>query len=229
MGIAMKLTSMVTAVALMALGAGAANAATTAYTSSAAFNAATAGHQTVENYSSGTAGQTIPNGGSFDGATYTTSGGPTLNGTIISNQFNSFSGLSLGGDQSNGAAQFFFDGDSVTVTFAASVYAIGVFFNVNANSGNYILTAAGGTASTGSAAYDTSTFVFDGLVSDTGFTSATFSSNSGGAGTGSYNIPEIITAAVTVPEPATWAMMLLGFAGLGFAGYRRSWGALSAS
>jgi hypothetical protein len=27
----------------------------------------------------------------------------------------------------------------------------------------------------------------------------------------------------TVPEPATWAMMLLGFAGLGYAGYRKSW------
>ncbi|WP_294532053.1 PEPxxWA-CTERM sorting domain-containing protein [uncultured Rhodoblastus sp.] len=27
-----------------------------------------------------------------------------------------------------------------------------------------------------------------------------------------------------VPEPATWAMMLLGFAGLGFAGYRRNQG-----
>jgi PEP-CTERM motif len=26
----------------------------------------------------------------------------------------------------------------------------------------------------------------------------------------------------TVPEPSTWAMMLLGFAGLGFAGYRKS-------
>jgi hypothetical protein len=24
-----------------------------------------------------------------------------------------------------------------------------------------------------------------------------------------------------VPEPSTWAMMLLGFAGLGFAGYRQ--------
>ncbi len=26
----------------------------------------------------------------------------------------------------------------------------------------------------------------------------------------------------SVPEPSTWAMMLLGFAGLGFAGYRRA-------
>ncbi len=25
-----------------------------------------------------------------------------------------------------------------------------------------------------------------------------------------------------VPEPATWALMLLGFAGLGFAGYRKA-------
>ena len=27
---------------------------------------------------------------------------------------------------------------------------------------------------------------------------------------------------VMIPEPSTWAMMLLGFAGLGFAGYRRA-------
>jgi PEP-CTERM motif len=25
-----------------------------------------------------------------------------------------------------------------------------------------------------------------------------------------------------VPEPSTWAMMVIGFAGLGFAGYRRA-------
>ena len=31
--------------------------------------------------------------------------------------------------------------------------------------------------------------------------------------------PEVYGA---VPEPSTWAMMLLGFAGLGFAGYRAS-------
>jgi hypothetical protein len=25
-----------------------------------------------------------------------------------------------------------------------------------------------------------------------------------------------------IPEPSTWAMMLIGFAGLGYAGYRRA-------
>ena len=27
---------------------------------------------------------------------------------------------------------------------------------------------------------------------------------------------------ISVPEPSTWAMMLIGFAGLGFAAYRRA-------
>jgi hypothetical protein len=31
-------------------------------------------------------------------------------------------------------------------------------------------------------------------------------------------------SAPVVPEPSTWAMMLLGFAGLGFVGYRRKGG-----
>jgi PEP-CTERM motif len=36
-----------------------------------------------------------------------------------------------------------------------------------------------------------------------------------------FNAAFSLTGAV-VPEPSTWAMMLLGFAGLGFAGYRRA-------
>ena len=38
----------------------------------------------------------------------------------------------------------------------------------------------------------------------------------------SSNSFEIAQIATSVPEPSTWAMMLLGFAGLGFAGYRRA-------
>jgi unsaturated chondroitin disaccharide hydrolase len=34
--------------------------------------------------------------------------------------------------------------------------------------------------------------------------------------------PARLLSSLTVPEPSTWAMMLLGFAGLGFAGYRRT-------
>ena len=31
-----------------------------------------------------------------------------------------------------------------------------------------------------------------------------------------------VTVSTAVPEPSTWAMMLLGFVGLGFAGYRKA-------
>jgi hypothetical protein len=35
---------------------------------------------------------------------------------------------------------------------------------------------------------------------------------------------EMINPVIPVPEPSTWAMLLLGFAGLGFAGYRKAQG-----
>jgi hypothetical protein len=37
-----------------------------------------------------------------------------------------------------------------------------------------------------------------------------------------YNIQGDATVSAAVPEPSTWAMLLLGFAGLGYAGYRRA-------
>jgi hypothetical protein len=37
-----------------------------------------------------------------------------------------------------------------------------------------------------------------------------------------YGIAQEYVQGSTAPEPATWAMMLLGFAGLGYAGYRES-------
>jgi hypothetical protein len=43
-----------------------------------------------------------------------------------------------------------------------------------------------------------------------------------GAGSNGYSILYSPGITAGVPEPSTWAMMLLGFAGLGFAGYRRA-------
>ena len=40
------------------------------------------------------------------------------------------------------------------------------------------------------------------------------------SGAGSVTVTPIIPGAV--PEPSTWAMMVLGFAGLGFLGYRQT-------
>jgi PEP-CTERM motif len=50
------------------------------------------------------------------------------------------------------------------------------------------------------------------LTSDTLFTSVTFASDRN-----SFEITNISA----VPEPSTWAMMILGFLGVGFMGYRR--------
>jgi hypothetical protein len=65
-----------------------------------------------------------------------------------------------------------------------------------------------GDATTGSASYDTSTFVFAGLISTDAFTAAEIFSNSGGAGTASFNIPEIILS--DAPEPASMTVTALG-------------------
>ena len=41
-------------------------------------------------------------------------------------------------------------------------------------------------------------------------------------GTFAVSTSDASNFAATAPEPSTWAMMLMGFAGLGFAGYRRA-------
>jgi hypothetical protein len=198
-----------------------ADATVVSFTNSAAFNAAAAvGTVIVEQYATGTNGQTIANGGSFDGLTYNFAAGPlgTLTSGIITNEFNSFSGLSAAGNQSTGQ-HFFFGGDQVIVEFPAPITAVGMFFNVNLNSGNYDLITPVGNVVTGSIVYDTRTFVFDGITSTIPFSSITLVSEN--ASLGSYNIPEIEFA--PVPEPSTLTLLLTALFGLASIALTRKW------
>ncbi|HLK69418.1 MAG TPA: PEP-CTERM sorting domain-containing protein [Bryobacteraceae bacterium] len=199
----MRLLTALTVLVLMMVSSATAGVVT--YTSSTAFFAALAGATPqVEDYSSPvfSDGQDISLGSTLDGITYSdfvlTGGATQLD---ITNKFNSFSGLSLGADHTtNAGLTFFFGGEGATITFAAPVFAVGIFDNVNLNSGNYSVTAAGTTASTDSTAYDTSTFVFAGLISTTPFTSASFTSSD--SALGSFNVAEIVS--VATPEPSAW-------------------------
>jgi len=194
------------------------------YTSSAAYFAATSAGQIVvfEQYNPGIPyffdGQDIASGQSFNGITYSNFTGGYANADITA-QYNSFSGLSLGADNtalySDPTQTFFTGGEGITLTFSAPVVAAGVYFNVNPNTGNYgFTTNLGGSAVTGSAAYDTNTFVFAGITSDSPFTSVTL------YGASSYNIPEVTAA---TPEPSYYVLLGMGLAAVGLARrYQRS-------
>jgi hypothetical protein len=80
-------------------------------------------------------------------------------------------------------------------------------------------------------------FVLDQIIyqQSSGIDSGVFSINAQNAGGGSTQTVDLGTSDVfgtavltaSVPEPSTWAMMILGFAGLGFMGYRRRKSALA--
>ncbi len=72
-----------------------------------------------------------------------------------------------------------------------------------------------GAALSGSATYDGATLASLGLTS--GKYVYTW-----GAGPDADSLTVNIGIGSAIPEPSTWAMMLLGFAGVGFAGYRRA-------
>jgi hypothetical protein len=64
---------------------------------------------------------------------------------------------------------------------------------------------------------------FFGFISDTPFTEITFVRNPALAfgSTDAFGMDNVVFGIGAVPEPSTWALMILGFAGVGFMAYRR--------
>jgi hypothetical protein len=69
----------------------------------------------------------------------------------------------------------------------------------------------------GNALSDTSTYSGQ-TFSSLGVTPGTYKWTWGSGANQNFTL--VIGGGSTVPEPSTWAMMLIGFAGLGFVGYR---------
>lgn len=182
----------------------------------------------IEDFSGAQANQVIPSGTTLNNITYgplsLTGGASQL---IITDLYDNFSGLTLGVDHTGGdpfsALTYFFGNEGATLTFNTPVYAVGVYYNVNQNSGSFAVATSMAVAMTGSAVFDTPDhdFVFAGIVSDTPFSQANIYS----VGTvASYNVAEIIvvTGAPTgVPEPSTWLLCGIGISVLSLWRLRR--------
>jgi hypothetical protein len=103
--------------------------------------------------------------------------------------------------------------DVTPVTLAAGAdYFVGALFTSGADNVVFTGTSADVTT-TANISYIQATFAAGGSLSDP----------TNADGTPGFFGPNI--SANAVPESSTWAMMMLGFAGLGFAGYRKAKGA----
>ena len=197
-----------------------AQAATTSYSSQAAFLAALSGPVTTYDFDSSTAGTVINQGDTINGATFTYNlrlpGNPKI---LIDNSFATTSVANyLGTDDSSGA---FVGGDEFTITFDETMYAIGMYVISDALifDNDFTITTSNSQSASNSAAADVTLSdgdaYFIGLIEDDfsqGFDSITLSSLDAGY---LFNVDDISVAPVPVPA-AVWLfgsglLCLVGF------------------
>jgi hypothetical protein len=110
-------------------------------------------------------------------------------------------------------------GDTYSLTFdlgSSSVY--GVQDGITATAGNASQTFTSTNSGTDNNYWETETLNF---TASGASTLIDFVGASGHADIGLDNVDVEQTGVSAVPEPSTWAMMILGFCGLGFMAYRR--------
>ena len=199
-------------------------AATLVYNDVSSFNAATTGQVT-----SGFNGILVDpdrTNQSFGGYPSLTINGNTFTGSPLNAVNINAAGFYGAGDLSvdylvNPFAPGF--ASSLTITFAATT-AFGLDFTTLFNSTTATFALSNGTTAT---APNTVTIgnapEFIGFVSSDPFTSLTFSVPvcDVTAECQSWVVADVVNAVAALPEPSTWAMIIVGFAGVGFVAYRR--------
>jgi hypothetical protein len=165
-----------------------------------------------------------------NGVTYT----PSLGTALVTDSFLTSTSPNGLGSTSIG---FFEPNETLTIAFSSAVTAFALDINTFAtNSGDYEATVNDGSSSVVPSLLDVfpndQTGQFIGFTDSSPFTSVVISAVSDpgesgqcGSSTCSYTADTLVygeaAALGAVPEPPTWVMMLLGFAGLGYAGFRR--------
>jgi hypothetical protein len=156
---------------------------------------------------------------SYDGVTFSLSGGPDSGDGIpdVGYGFYDYPTLSLNNsvNSDTGSNSGYPTGSTLTLSFSHPEGDLRFTFN-NFGGGNgsyYDAYGPGGLVSSGSLSFVNNFATV--YVAGSGITSLVIDNNTGG------NSDWIVgVGAIATPEPSTWAMMGLGFAGLAFAGYR---------
>lgn len=204
------------------------------YTSSTSFNTAISGLSgvTTANFDGDPTGN-IAQGSTVDGITFTSDIDGGIGSLAIVNLFDTTSGTNyLGSDDPTTGA--FFPGDSVTMTFATPINALG-FYIIG---GPYVdgdFTLSSGTATATSSSVLESTLgdggqvIFLGISSTADFSSATISLDPGAGEL--WNIDDITTGegsptsggggGTPMPEPGSFALLAFGIAACALCGWKK--------
>jgi hypothetical protein len=177
-----------------------------------------AAHATTIDFSGLANGTAVTN--QYPGVVFSLQGGPDSSGPPTTNNF---SGEAL----SNSTNPDYPTASILNVAFSGPVSGLSFTFNNYDNSGGSAPTtftafnASDAVVSTGSLQF-VNDFSQVNAVAGSGIVDLQFNNNNGG-NSWYFAVQELTyTSSVSaVPEPSTWAMMLLGFAGLGFMAYRR--------
>lgn len=120
----------------------------------------------------------------------------------------------------SGDVMLFGRNSTATFTFASAVTAFSIDLMSIANSA-VTITVAGNSFRRAVATDVNPNRTFFGLTSDTGITGFTLTAAGGYGEFDNLTLTSARAVSAAVPEPATWAMMLIGFGGIGVAMRRR--------